>query len=171
MTAPRAALYLRVSTDKQEEENQRPALEGLCRARGWEIVNEYADVESGGDPARLGLNELMHDAARRRFDAIIFWAWDRITRDPRPDAIFAYMQRWQALGIAWESIQEPFLSSSSSDPALRDLLARIIGWLNAQERRRISERTKAGMASRRNLGIHVGRPKGAKDKKPRRPKG
>jgi DNA invertase Pin-like site-specific DNA recombinase len=41
------ALYLRVSTDKQEADNQRMQLRQLCVAQNWRIVREYQDNDSG----------------------------------------------------------------------------------------------------------------------------
>ena len=46
MTSKRAALYLRVSTDKQTVENQRQALEGVARHRGWQIVAAYGNAST-----------------------------------------------------------------------------------------------------------------------------
>lgn len=42
------ALYLRVSTDKQETENQALQLRDFAAKQGWQIVLEYVDYESGG---------------------------------------------------------------------------------------------------------------------------
>ena len=42
--AKRAALYLRVSTDKQTVENQRAALIAIAERRGWQIVTTYTDT-------------------------------------------------------------------------------------------------------------------------------
>ena len=44
----RAALYLRVSTREQTTDNQRIALEALCKQRGWEIVQVYEDAGISG---------------------------------------------------------------------------------------------------------------------------
>jgi hypothetical protein len=72
----RAAIYVRVSTDKQTIENQLRELHRIAEHRGWEIVHEYrdanntldiveqpnfpanelADPESGARPRRPGLN-------------------------------------------------------------------------------------------------------------------
>ena len=44
----RAALYLRVSTDKQTVENQRAALTAIAERRGWQIVTTYTDAGISG---------------------------------------------------------------------------------------------------------------------------
>lgn len=167
MKAIPAALYLRVSTTKQDEENQRALLESLCAARGWTVIDIYRDVETGGNPGRTGFNRLQHDLRIGRVRAVAFWSWDRITRGGVKET-FAIMESWKLWRNRWESLQEPFLSNA--DEGTAELLLAIIGWSAKQQRLRISENTKAGMERRRNLGIHVGRPKGARDKRPRRRK-
>ncbi len=165
----RAAIYLRVSTDKQEADNQRHRLIQFCASRDWEIVKEYEDIASGEDPGRNGFNRMMHDGRMGEFKIAVFWAWDRITRGGI-EAAFHIMYQFEQNRMDWESVQEPFLSSSSS-PASRSLLLSIMSWVAEQERKRISERTKAALARRRALGHPLGRPKGSRDKKPRKLRG
>lgn len=164
----KAAIYLRVSTDRQDAENQRRQLEALCLARGWDVQRVYEDVTSGCDPAKVAFNELMHDARRGTVDVVAFWAWDRVTRGGISET-FSIMESWQRWNVLWESLQEPFLSSAA-DPNTAKLLLAIIAWVNEQERRRISERTRAALARRRALGLPLGRPKGIRETKPRRRK-
>lgn len=137
----------------------------MARARGWEIHKVYRDVEKGGNPRRIDLNELMHEGRTGKFDVVAFWAWDRVTRGGIKAAM-EIMEGWRRWGLAWESLQEPFLSSAA-DSSTSELILAIVAWAAKQERLRISERTKAAIARRRALGIHIGRPKGAKDRRPR----
>jgi len=162
----KAGMYVRVSTEKQETENQEGQLRALCQARGWEISRVYRDVLSGAAPGRQAFHDLMHDARVGKIRVIVFWAWDRITREGI-SAAFEIMQRWEGWNVAWESLREPFLSSSSSDPSTRKLLLAMIAWTAEQERIHLSERVKASVAQRRALGVPVGRKKGAKDRKQR----
>ena len=79
----RAALYLRVSTDDQTTENQRAALEAVAEHRGWPVVATYADVGISGSKGRTGrpgLDKLLQDAARAKFDVVMVWALDRLGR-------------------------------------------------------------------------------------------
>ena len=79
----RAAIYVRVSTDRQTIENQLRELRQIAERRGWEVVHEYHDAGiSGvkGREARPGLDEMLNDVQRRRFDVVMAWAIDRLGR-------------------------------------------------------------------------------------------
>src|SRR6516162_4832325 len=79
----RAAIYVRVSTDKQTIENQLRELHQIADRRGWEIVQEYRDAGISGAKAREdrpGLDKMLQDAQRRRFDVVMAWAIDRLGR-------------------------------------------------------------------------------------------
>jgi len=79
----RAALYLRVSTDGQTVDNQRLALEAVCEQRGWQAVQVYADNGISGAKGRSqrpGLDAMLKDAARGRFEVVLAWALDRLGR-------------------------------------------------------------------------------------------
>ena len=79
----RAALYLRVSTDQQTTENQRIALTEVAEQRGWIVVEEYEDAGisgSKGREQRPGLDKLLKDASRGKFDVVMAWAVDRLGR-------------------------------------------------------------------------------------------
>ena len=79
----KAAIYVRVSTDKQTVENQLRELHQIAECRGWEVVHEYHDAGISGTKgreARPGLDEMLKDAQRRRFDVVMAWAIDRLGR-------------------------------------------------------------------------------------------
>ena len=79
----RAAIYVRVSTDKQTVENQLRELRQIAERRGWEVVKEYQDAGISGAKGRddrPGLDEMLKDARRRRFDVVMAWAIDRLGR-------------------------------------------------------------------------------------------
>jgi DNA invertase Pin-like site-specific DNA recombinase len=79
----RAALYLRVSTDGQTVDNQRLVLEAVCEQRGWQVVQTYSDNGVSGAKGRAqrpGLDAMLKDASRGRFDVVMAWALDRLGR-------------------------------------------------------------------------------------------
>ena len=67
----RAALYLLVSTVDQQPETQFYDLRQMAQQRGYQIVEEYTDTISGAKARRPGLDAMMRDARRGRFDVVL----------------------------------------------------------------------------------------------------
>jgi DNA invertase Pin-like site-specific DNA recombinase len=79
----RAALYVRVSTDRQTVENQIAALTKVAEARSWQIVATFRDEGISGAKSRdqrPGLDAMLKQAQRGRFDVVMAWAIDRLGR-------------------------------------------------------------------------------------------
>ncbi len=74
----RVAIYGRVSTDDkgQDPENQLRELRAWCVNSGHTTVGEYVEYESGrkGADKRKRFAALFDDAAKRKFDSVVFWA-------------------------------------------------------------------------------------------------
>ena len=157
-----AAVYLRVSDpgSGQTVENQRPPLEALAVARGYEIVHVYEDGESawkgGGRPALL---EALEDARRGRYQVLLVWSLDRLSREGIA-SMLELLNTFTKYGVKVISLQE---SWTEVDGDLRDLLISIVAWVARMESQRRSERTKAGMDRVRRQGKTIGRPKGKQD--------
>ena len=156
----RVAIYLRVSTDDQHSENQLLQLREFCEGwEGHELVAEYVDRESGtrGRRERKDFDHMFADAARKRFDVLLFWALDRLSREGIRKTI-AYLQRLDDCGVAFKSYTEPFLDTDN------ELIAHIVlgvsSYYAQQEALRISDRTKAGLERARKNGKVLGRPDG-----------
>jgi len=74
----KAAIYARVSTLDQEPENQLAELRRYAAARGWSVL-EYVDRGvSGAKDRRPALDQMVAEARRRRFDAVVCWRLDRL---------------------------------------------------------------------------------------------
>lgn len=149
----RAALYLRVSTDQQTTENQRPDLARLARTRGWEIVKVYEETGSASKQ-RPAFDAMMLDATRGHFDVLAVWSLDRLGRSMQANLVTVL--ELDRLGVQVVSVKESFLDTSGP---VRPLLIAIFGWLAQQERERLIERTKAGLERARRQGRRIGRPR------------
>ena len=92
----RVAIYARVSTDDkgQDPENQLRELRAWCANCGHTITQEYVEHESGrkGADKRKQFAALFEDAAKRKFDLVLFWALDRFSREGMAQTI-AHLQR------------------------------------------------------------------------------
>jgi len=151
----RIALYLRVSTDKQETENQAVQLREFAAKQGWQIVHEYCDVESGSKADRPEFKRLFDDASRRKFDLVLFWALDRLSREGVLQTL-THLNRLESYGVGFRSYTEQFFDSCGP---FKDAVIGIMATLAKQERVKRAERTRAGLAIARAKGKTLGRPK------------
>lgn len=145
-----AALYVRVSTDKQTVENQVAELRQLAAARGLDPVI-YEEVESAAK-ARPVLDRMLADASAGKVRAILVWALDRLHRS-MVGSIQTVLE-CDRLGVPVVSLREPWLDTAGP---VRPLLIAIFGWVAEQERARLIERTKAGIERARREGKQIGR--------------
>ena len=169
----RAALWIRVSTDDQDPDVQLELLRDWAARRGFVVAMEYRLTASGwsGEHHTM-LRDLYAAAARGDFDVVFVQALDRLGREGAA-ATLTVWRRLQGYGVAVASYREPFVESISSvaGDALAELLVMLTGWIARQESELISKRTKAGLEKRRRAGKPLGRPAGAKDRRPRRRRG
>jgi DNA invertase Pin-like site-specific DNA recombinase len=162
---PRVAIYARVSTEEQTTDNQVPVLEEMARQRGWEVLKVYAEEASAWKAGRQKqLKELLHDASYHKYDYLLVWSLDRLTREGVGN-IFHLVNTFKTYGVSIISNQEPWVEQSGP---VADLLTAVTGWVAQFESKRRSERIKAAVQRKRDRGERVGRLPGAKDKKPRR---
>lgn len=152
----KVALYARVSTkDKgQSTENQIPELRRFAAANGYTIYKEYVEVESGGTGNRGEFKALFADAHRRRFDLVLFWSLDRFSREGAFPTM-QYLNQLEGWGVGYKSLTEQYLDSTG---LFKDAIVSILATLAKQERVRLSERTKAGMARAVSKGQKMGPP-------------
>jgi DNA invertase Pin-like site-specific DNA recombinase len=147
----RAAIYARVSTGDQHLETQLLDLREMAKQRGYEIVHEYRDVISGSRAKRPGLDQLMADARRHRFDIVLVAAFDRIARNVRH--FLDVLDELNHLGIEFVSKRE---NIDTSGPLGRAMLT-IVGAISELERSLIVERVRAGMRRAKLEGRRIGR--------------
>jgi DNA invertase Pin-like site-specific DNA recombinase len=150
----KAAIYARVSTkDKgQDVENQLTQLRRYAGERQWEPV-EYVDHESGKHSDRAEFQKMFIDASRRQFGVVLVWALDRFSREG-VGKTFEHIDRLHHYGVDFESYTEPHFRTTGP---VGELMIAIFAWIAKQERIRISERTKAGLATARAKGKTLGR--------------
>jgi DNA invertase Pin-like site-specific DNA recombinase len=149
-------LYARVSTSdgRQNAGNQLTVLRQWADRLGGNILEEYVDEASGSKADRMALNRLMDDAHKRKFDVVLIWALDRMSREGIA-RLSGYLERLKACGVRVLSHQEPWLDTAGP---VADLLIAIFGWVAQQERSRIRERVLAGLETAKARGKKLGRP-------------
>lgn len=149
----RAAIYARVSTFDQQPENQLVELRRYVEARGWQAQEFVDHGVSGAKERRPALDELVRDAKRRLFDAVVVWRLDRLGRNLKH--LITLIDEMQALGIAFVSLGEGIDATTPAGKLQLHILAAIAEF----ERARIRERVFAGLARARASGKRLGRPK------------
>ena len=148
----RAGLYARVSTnDQQTLSMQNRAMREYAARRGWMVVLQVREVNSGA--ARREARERLREAARRReIDLVLVWRLDRWGRSVTD--LLATLQELEHLGVGFVSLTEALDLTTPTGRAMAGLLAIFAEF----EREVLRERTKAGLAHARESGKRLGRP-------------
>jgi len=161
----KCVIYSRVSSQEQTLENQIPVLEKWAQSRGFELVETYQEMESAWrNGHQRELARLLDNARKRKFDIVLVWALDRLSREGSA-AILNLVNSLKVYGIRVISYQEPWTEAPGE---IGEILYAIAGWVARMESHRRSERTKAGLARVKAQGKRLGRPPGSKDKRKRR---
>jgi DNA invertase Pin-like site-specific DNA recombinase len=152
----RAAIYVRVSTDKQTVENQVHELHQIAERRGWEVVEQYSDAGISGAKSRdsrPGLDQMLKDASKRRFDVAMAWAIDRLGRSLID--LLGTIQTLEACGVDLYLDQQ---SIDTTTPSGR-LMFQVTGAFAEFERSMIRQRVNAGLKRAVEAGKTLGRPR------------
>lgn len=154
----RVALYARVSTvgKGQDHENQLSVMRDWANKEGHELVDAFIDTVSGsGKLRRPAFERMMVDAEAGKFEMLIFWSLDRLSRE----GVYTTLQHLKRLDdakVCYRSHTEPYLDSCG---LFKDAVLAILAVIAKQERIRISERVKAGLEVAKSKGRVGGRPK------------
>ena len=141
--ARRASLYVRVSTDHQSVENQVRELKLVAERRGWTVIEVYRDAGisgSKGRDKRPGLDALLKDANRRKFDVVMAWAIDRLGRSLID--LLGTIEHLQEVGVDLYLDQQHIDTTTPTGK----LLFQITGAFAEFERSMIRQRIRAGLS-------------------------
>jgi DNA invertase Pin-like site-specific DNA recombinase len=155
----KVAIYCRVSTEKQELENQIEICKKYCEIKGWEIFDIYADVISGKKESRPEFNRLLKDMRDYKFGAVVVSKLDRLARSLKH--LLNLVEEFNSKGVHFITATQIIDTTSPTGK----LQFQIMGAFAEFEASIISDRTKEGMAGKENVG------KRGKDKKPRKKRG
>jgi DNA invertase Pin-like site-specific DNA recombinase len=150
----RVAIYLRVSTSKQETSNQRRELETVAARSGWQIVKVFQDAGISGAKGRdkrPGLDALLKAVNGKEFDMVAAWSVDRLGRSLTD--LLGILQALHDKGVDLFLHQQGLDTSTSAGRAMFQML----GVFAEFERGIIRERVNAGLARARANGTKLGR--------------
>ncbi len=151
----RVAIYARCSTADQSVDLQLDELRTYAANRGFELTQTYTDSGvSGSKTSRPALDQLLADAHRRKFDAVLVWKLDRLGRSL--GHLIRLVEQLGSLGVDLISLRDTGMDTTG--PSGR-LIFHVMGAVAEFERDLIRERTRAGIASARRRGKRLGRPR------------
>src|SRR6202171_648312 len=145
----RVAIYLRVSTSKQDTENQRRELEAVAERSGWHVVKVYEDAGISGAKGRdkrPGLDAMLKAVNAREFDLVAAWSVDRLGRSLTD--LLGILQGLHDKGVDLFLHQQGLDTSTTAGKAMFQML----GVFAEFERGIIRERVNAGLARAKAKG-------------------
>jgi len=153
MTGKSVAIYARVSTDRQSTESQLNALREYAGKRAWAISKEYIDEGyTGSNTKRPAFNEMMADAKKRKFDVLLVYKLDRLSRSLKD--LITTLDDLKSIGIDFISYDNGL---DTTTPTGR-LMFNVVGAVAEFEREIIKERVRAGLENAKRKGKRLGRP-------------
>lgn len=151
------AIYTRVSTNEQAEEGysifeQKRLLEEWCNNKGYDVYRCYSDSGISGKNIkdRPELKELLKDAEEKKFDMLISWKINRISR--KLADVLKIVEILEKNNITFKSYSEPFETDTPAGKMQFQMMA-LIGEF---ERGTIAQNVKMGMCAKAKAGEWCG---------------
>ena len=157
MTSFRVAIYDRNDAQLSGDYSTVDSVRQVCEDQNWQIVGEYLDDAS---TKNRRFDDLFSDAERDTFDLVLFWSLERFSRGGALRTL-DYFRELDRLGVYFRSCTETYLDSTG---ALKDSIFSFLETMAKQERRRLSEKVKAGMEKARAEGKRISRPRISSEK-------
>ncbi|WP_195959365.1 recombinase family protein [Clostridium saudiense] len=153
----RLALYTRVSTIEQSEEGysideQERLLRSWAEKNNYEVYKCYSDRGISGKDIknRPALKELLKDAEEKKFDMVISWKINRISR--KLADVLKIVDILEKNDITFKSYSEPFETDTPAGKMQFQMMA-LIGEF---ERGTIAQNVKMGMCAKAKSGEWCG---------------
>lgn len=149
------AIYMRVSTETQEDEGvsldaQREQLHAYCKFKGLTNIKEYLDVGSARTTNRINFKRMMTDFRNKRISNVVVWKLDRLTRSIVD--LNTLITEFNKLDCALHSSVESIDSKTATGRMIINLIGTFAQW----ESESISERVKFAMDYNATQGVWQG---------------
>jgi len=158
MHQPKAAIYCRVSTDKQFDkggslDTQEKSCCAWCERNEHEVFDIYKEVESGGNLNRDQFQRLYADAEAGKFEAVVVTKIDRLSRSMRD--YYSKIIDFEKFNVRIAAVDQPaFSTAGATGNFLRNILLAAAEF----EREMIRQRTSEGMRAKIAKGEWHGGP-------------
>ncbi|MEK4735128.1 MULTISPECIES: recombinase family protein [Bacillus] len=149
----KCAVYIRVSTDKEEQKlsltNQRDLFIKYISEKGWDIHEFYVDVETGTTDKREQLQRLIADAKEKKFDVILAKELSRLARNGGLSYQIRDLAEQKGIHII---TLENAINTLEGNNNMFGLFA----WMYEQESQNVSNRVKSALKTRAEKGLFKG---------------
>lgn len=153
----RIAIYVRVSTEEQYRDGysfdaQKRKLVEHCERMGWTTKSSwiYSDRHTGSDLARHDLSRLREDVRAKKYDAVLVWKIDRLSRNLKH--LLTIFEELKDHGASFISFQE----NLDFQGPIGNLIFQIFGAIAQFERELIKGRTHMGRVASAEMGNYTG---------------
>ena len=163
----RAVIWARVSTADQDTEKQVDLLRSWADWRGLDVVAVFRVVGSSWSSSpeyNESLQKLARAAKAKKYDLLLLTRLDRLCR-AGPGELLELVHSFNRCGVSVASYTQPWVEVGGE---YRDLMILLDGWFANHESNLIGVRTSLARDSMGDPKKKKGRPKGSRDKQPRR---
>ena len=147
------ALFVRVSTSGQTTDNQIIELKEICERNKWNITKVYNETISGtkGADERSELSLMMKDASRKKFDKIVVWSVDRLSRSMTH--LVNVLSQMKDVGVDIYSYKQGIDTSTTMGSSFFQM----VGIFAEPENTMRKERQSIGIKRAKSQGVKFGR--------------
>lgn len=149
----RCAVYIRVSTDKEEQKAslkyQQDLFYRFIEEKGWDVYEFYVDVQSGTTAKRKNLQKMIEDAHDKKFDIILAKELSRLARNGELSYKIKNLCENQGIHIIT-------LDNAINTLAGNTNMFGLYAWMYEQESQNTSNRVKETLRTRAKQGLFKG---------------
>ncbi|PAQ14741.1 recombinase family protein [Bacillaceae bacterium SAOS 7] len=149
----RCAVYIRVSTDKEEQKAslkyQQDLFYRYIEENGWDIYEFYVDVQTGTTAKRKNLQKMIEDAQNKKFDIILAKELSRLARNGELSYKIKNLCENQGIHII---TLDNAINTLTGNTNMFGLYA----WMYEQESQNTSNRVKETLKTRAKKGLFKG---------------
>lgn len=151
----KVAIYARVSTSNkgQDLNTQLLPLKKYCKDKNRNVIQVYTDIMSGTKESRPSLNSLLEDAKGEKFDTVLVFRFDRISRSTKQ--LIDLLEKFRKLDISFISLNENIDTTTPTGAMMFTIIAAFAKF----ERDIISERVKFWIQKAKSNWKQIGRKK------------
>jgi site-specific DNA recombinase len=154
-SAVRVATYTRISTDEEHQpfslEAQALRLDSYIQSQdSWQLVHRFTDQMSGSTLDRHGLQQAFAYARAKRYDMLLVYRVDRLSRSVR--GLAQILEDLDHAGVSFRSATEPF----DTGTAAGRMMVQMLGVFAEFERATLIDRVIAGMERKAARGEWLG---------------